>query len=685
MNGSNVLPAGRPMGAAASPPRALRDLRAWVVWKLVKAPGDKKPRKVPCYAAGPRRGGPRFGTHGAPADRAGLASYDEACAYASAQGFAGVGFATLPDWKVVALDFDDCVVDGRVNSAVFDLVMGTYCETSPSGQGVRAFMSGELPIGWSDKKANGTEWPFKLETFHRKGFVTFTGHALPECELIFGTDHVAPLSDAVLKVCEERWGLTSLTSEEQSAREPRGVSVEHLRVLLRVIAKKHAVDPLWPGRAAWLNAGMALHHETRAAEWGLNLFDEWSADLREYKDRDDVEKEWHSLGKRKDGPLITLAWLEREAGEEAVRAANATSFEVVTPEESREAAPSIALDFVDFASLAHRQPKPREFVVAPLMPRKALTLLSGAGGAGKSLLAQQAAVCIANGLPFLGFKCIQGPVLGVFCEDDEDELLRRAARMFEAFGLAAGSAARGLHLDGRAGKANIMAVIDRKGVVRGTPFFDALRDACRTIRPSLVTLDNNAQLSTGEGIARPEVTQFCNMLTGLACEFDCAVLLLGHPAKADGSEYAGSTAWDAAVRSRLFLERQNDGTSMLKLAKANYAPLESWRIEYQEGLFVQAPFGSTVATAAVDAARPVIAAGLTTLTARQVSTSHTPAARNNLVRMMAEEGLLGEVKPTVAHTALGAMLDSGELLPNQPLGWRSASRHEVMGLKLATA
>ena len=60
------------------------------------------------------------------------------------------------------------------------------------------------------------------------------------------------------------------------------------------------------------------------------------------------------------------------------------------------------------------------------------------------------------------------------------------------------------------------------------------------------------------------------------------MLLLGHPGKADNSEYSGSTAWDACVRSRWILERPKEDLDeqdageladlrVLRRAKANYA------------------------------------------------------------------------------------------------------------------
>ena len=75
------------------------------------------------------------------------------------------------------------------------------------------------------------------------------------------------------------------------------------------------------------------------------------------------------------------------------------------------------------------------------------------------------------------------------------------------------------------------------------------------------------------------------MLRGLAIRYQCAVVLLAHPSltgKATGSRLSGSTAWDASVRSRLYLDRvtlgENSNRSdpdrrLLKVLKANYGPI----------------------------------------------------------------------------------------------------------------
>ena len=164
-------------------PSQLRDLKGWLVWKYVQKPGDKKPRKVPFYAGG----GNRCGEQGSTEDRSKLVTYDLAVARHARGGFDGIGFAMLPDWGIIGLDFDDCVVDGIVAREVESLIGGTYAELSPSGNGVRAFMLGE----WENKKSRTDAQHWGFETFHSKGFLTITGDILPICELAGSNDNCA--------------------------------------------------------------------------------------------------------------------------------------------------------------------------------------------------------------------------------------------------------------------------------------------------------------------------------------------------------------------------------------------------------------------------------------------------------------------------------------------------------------
>jgi RecA-family ATPase len=245
-----------------------------------------------------------------------------------------------------------------------------------------------------------------------------------------------------------------------------------------------------------------------------------------------------------------------------------------------DAAADILAGFTNPTKLTGIEPPAREWIVEGWLPVGTVTSLYGAGGVGKTLLAQLLQTAASTGRPFLGLETTQCRVLSIFCEDDEDELHRRQVCINASMGI-------GMHDLGavrwqsRFGKENVMATIEG-GLLKATGFYKFVRAAAKQSGARLVIIDNIAQVFAGNENVRAEVTQFVNSLGTIAQEINGAVLLLGHPGKADNSEYSGSTAWDACVRSRWILERPKENLDdedageladlrVLRRAKANYA------------------------------------------------------------------------------------------------------------------
>jgi len=152
-------------------PNELRELKGWLLWKAgPRDPVTGKFAKIPHYVSG----GKRFGTQGAPEDRAALVTFDVALARFRGGGYDGVGLAML-GWGVVGRDYDNCRAGGVVAQWVLDQCRDTYTEVSPSGTGLRAFNFGEF----EDRKNHEAG----IETFCRKGFLTVTGERLNGCDL----------------------------------------------------------------------------------------------------------------------------------------------------------------------------------------------------------------------------------------------------------------------------------------------------------------------------------------------------------------------------------------------------------------------------------------------------------------------------------------------------------------------
>jgi RecA-family ATPase len=212
---------------------------------------------------------------------------------------------------------------------------------------------------------------------------------------------------------------------------------------------------------------------------------------------------------------------------------------------------------------------PRRWLVPDWVPMGTVTLLSGDGGVGKSLLALQLAVATATGRAWLGRPLDEhGPALFLSAEDDEAELHRRLWDIARAEGLTWADLAD-LRPVSLAGQDALLAVLESGGTLKPTALYEAIDAAMGEHAPRLVVLDTLADLFPGDENSRTQARQFVGMLRGLAIRHEAAVALLSHPSLSglnSGSGTSGSTAWNNSVRSRLYFERvtTRDGLTVIE-------------------------------------------------------------------------------------------------------------------------
>lgn len=174
--------------------------------------------------------------------------------------------------------------------------------------------------------------------------------------------------------------------------------------------------------------------------------------------------------------------------------------------------------------------------------------MAGSGGVGKSLLAQTIATALALGLPFIDAIAQPQRVLMWACEDDHDELWRRQLAICSLFGVQLAELEGRLVIEPRLGMDNSLFV-PVYGAPTWTPIRDELRAQVGDYKTEVLILDNIGQTYGCSENDRHAVTVYVNGCGVMAP----ATLLLGHPAKAEGSEFSGSTAWENAVRMRWYL------------------------------------------------------------------------------------------------------------------------------------
>lgn len=145
-------------------PRVLKKLRKWVCWKGVRK-GDSW-TKVPFNAISlntAKINDPDDWTDGKKAHN----SMKE-------NDFDGIGYVLTDDDPYVGIDIDHCVdrKTKEITSYATKIIklMNSYTEFSPSGEGIRIFIKGELPSGGRRRKT--------IELYDNKRYLTLTGNHL---------------------------------------------------------------------------------------------------------------------------------------------------------------------------------------------------------------------------------------------------------------------------------------------------------------------------------------------------------------------------------------------------------------------------------------------------------------------------------------------------------------------------
>jgi RecA-family ATPase len=245
-----------------------------------------------------------------------------------------------------------------------------------------------------------------------------------------------------------------------------------------------------------------------------------------------------------------------------------------------------------------RTPPPRRWIADQWVPCGVVTGLYGDGGVGKSLLAQQLQTATDLGAAWLGLPVEEAASLGVYCEDDQNELWRRQCDINESYGVDH-SALGSMHWMPRLGQDNLLMTFARSGVGELTKFHRHVVEAALDLEARLVIIDTAADTFGGNENDRNHVRQFVQRGLGqIAIRIDGALVCCAHPSKAglaSGEGDSGSTGWSNAFRSRLYLhhpktepnEPPDPNARIIDRKKANYASRnDELRLRWRNGVII---------------------------------------------------------------------------------------------------
>ena len=256
-----------------------------------------------------------------------------------------------------------------------------------------------------------------------------------------------------------------------------------------------------------------------------------------------------------------------------------------------------------FAEDLEQQPvEPVDWIVKDFIPSGAVTGFFGDGCTGKDKILFQLAAARAFKRSWLDLEAKPGKSLYIPVEDDDKELNRRREAIAAYYGLRFADFPRSLKIVPLAGKDTVLAAFDGKtGVVKPTLLFDSMRATIEDFRPSLVIVGNRVNIFAVNQNDDAQARQCVNLLSGLALDYQTAVVMPGHVSFGgmnSGSGTSGSVQWSNACRSRIYLSRvtddERDGSHepdpearMLEVKKANWGPTnKKVALHWSRGVYV---------------------------------------------------------------------------------------------------
>jgi hypothetical protein len=327
---------------------------------------------------------------------------------------------------------------------------------------------------------------------------------------------------------------------------------------------------------------------------------------------------------------------------------------------------------LDWPALEPKAPPQREWALQHWLPLHHPSLLAGRGGIGKTLAAQHLGTAMVLGREYIDQIPREFRVLFWAGEDDEAELWRRQLPICTHFGVTLAELKNRFFVQSYDG-ADITLAAPTFGQLGPTLMLNELKEQVHDYRADYVFLDNIARIYGGNENDRHQATQFLAWLTA-ACA-PAGVCLLGHPSKGVGSEYSGSTAWEGAVRARLYLSDRlpdaapddedappDDRVRYLSRRKSNYSPNDWRRLDLLDGVLVPEPRQFVSASEVCgDFAKDIVKRAVRKLGDMSLHGNASTRSPEYLPRLANQYGLLDKLSEKRFGAIMRDLIKDGEL------------------------
>ena len=202
-------------------------------------------------------------------------------------------------------------------------------------------------------------------------------------------------------------------------------------------------------------------------------------------------------------------------------------------------------DLPQFRSLREQTKEPPTLspeLIGGILREGCKMIITGQSKAGKTCLSQNLAVCIAEGIPWLGrFTCEQGKVLYINLEVEEASLYQRFLAMYKALGIKMSDV----------GGDNIIPWNLRGHAASMEKLAPKIIRRCRDTGPyKAIILDPLYKVQQGDENSAEAICNFCNALDKIAHETGAAIIYDHHHPKGDARENVIDRGSGSGVFSR---------------------------------------------------------------------------------------------------------------------------------------